>query len=318
MTNTLWRRLISFLLCLIAGQSVLIADELRLIRYTDLWASSPARIADAAGITYLPELKRLLISDSEISEYGQLKDPKTGEKIFKGRNIFECSLDAMTLHRSYQALPTDPRKSEPVGIAWNPLDRHVYVVDDNEKRILRYRFNDRSRFGSPVATTLTSRNGAYTDPEGIAVDPTTGDLLIVSGTKNERVLRYHFHVERDEFEFISEFSVAEHISDPEGIAIHPVDRHIFAVSSGGIAEFTARGRFVHFFEFRLPKTMNVVLRLPGGATFAPSSDTDDSNDELSLYVTCRGVDNGQFPEQNSLDGGLAEFELLRTPKPKRD
>ena len=143
MTTIKWRRLVNFWLFLVAGQSVAPADELRLLRYTDLWNSSPIGSTDAAGITYLPKLGRLLISDSEISEYGQLKDPQSVETVFRGRNIFECSLDATRLHDSYMAFPTNPRRSEPVGIAWNPLDGHVYVVDDDEKRILRYRFDER-------------------------------------------------------------------------------------------------------------------------------------------------------------------------------
>jgi DNA-binding beta-propeller fold protein YncE len=287
------------------------ADRLELVRYTNLWTDSPARIADAAGVTYVPDRGHLLIADSEISEYGDHTDPATGELVFKGNNVFEVSLDAVEVHGRWLATPPDPKRSEPVGIVWHPGDGHVYVTDDDQKRIFRYSFNDTHSFGLPLASALTSFDGRYTDPEGITVDPASGDLLVVSGTKKERVLRFRFDARQDTFFFVSEFSVSPHLGDPEGIAVHPVTGHVFAVASKGIAEFTGGGTFVQKFDYTFLEGTGVTFRLPGGGTFAPSSDPNDTRDLLSLYVTCRGIDNGAFPQKNSLDGGLAELRLVR-------
>jgi len=287
------------------------ADRLELVRYTNLWTDSPARIADAAGVTYVSDRGHLLIADSEISEYGDHTDPATGELVFKGHNVFEVSLDAVEVHGRWLATPPDPKRSEPVGIVWHPGDGHVYVTDDDQKRIFRYAFQDTHSFGLPLASALTSFDERYTDPEGITVDPASGDLLVVSGTKEERVLRFRFDAQADTFRFVSEFTVTPHLKDPEGIAVHPVSGHVFTVASDGIAEFTREGSFVQKFNYSFLEGSGVTFKLPGGGTFAPSSDPNDMRDALSLYITCRGIDNGAFPKKNSLDGGLAELRLVR-------
>ena len=289
------------------------ADRLELVRYTNLWTQSPVRSSDTAGITYLANRGHLLIADSEISEYGDLEDPATGEKVFAGVNVLETTLDAAERHGAWLAAPPDPKRSEPVGIAWHPADGHVYITDDDQKRIFRYPFEGTNSFGKPLASAYTSFDGRYTDPEGLAVDPLSGDLLVASGSKEERVLRFTYDALADTFRYISDFAVAPHIADPEGIAIHPVTGHVFMVAGKGIAEFTSTGEFVQVFDYGFLEDSGVTFVLPGGGTFAPSSDPNDARDALSLYVTCRGIDNGRFPEKNTLDGGLAELRLIREP-----
>lgn len=286
------------------------ADRLELIAYTNLWTDSPVRSADASGVTWDPVAGHLLIADSEISEYGESTDPATGERIFRGVNVFAVSLDARTLHGAWLATPPDPSRSEPVGIAWHP-DGHVYMTDDDAKGLFRYRYGGDVAFGQPLAAAGTSFDGRYTDPEGLAVDPLTGEFLVASGTREEKIMRFRFDATADTFRYVSEVAIGEHISDPEGIAVHPGNGHLFVVAADGIAEFTGPGRFVQFFDFGFLAGTGVTFTLPGGGTFAPTSDPDDDPAALALYVTCRGIDNGAFPERNALDGGLAELRLVR-------
>ena len=298
------------------------ADRLELVRYTDLWTGSPVRSSDASGVTYLPERGRLLIADSEISEYGKAADPATGRRIFEGYNVFEASLDLSARLGAHLASPADTDRREPVGIVYNSADGHVYVTDDDQKRIYRYPFERGHRFGDPVASALTSFDGPvasaltsfdgrYTDPEGITCDPATGELFVCSGTREERVLVFRFDAAADTFTFVRDFPVDDHLRDPEGIGLDPGTGHLFLVSAEGIAEFARDGAFVQFFDFGFLEGTGVTFTLPGGLTFAPSSDPNDPVETHSLYVTCRGVDNGAFPEKNSLDGGLAELRLVR-------
>lgn len=290
------------------------ADRLQLVRYTNLWTQSPVRSPDTAGVTYLTNRGHLLITDSEISEYGEHVDPVTGELIFAGANVFETTLDAAECFGTWLATPPDPARSEPVGITWHPINGHVFITDDDEKRIFRYAFEGiRDAFGRPLTSALTSFDGRYTDPEGIAVDPTTGNLLVVSGTRNERVLRFRYDAIADTFTFVSDFTISDHISDPEGIAVHPISGHTFTIAEDGIAEFTAEGDFVQIYDYGFLKGTGVTFVLPGGGTFAPSSDPNDARDALSLYVTCRGIDNSRFPAEYTLDGGLAELRLVKEP-----
>jgi len=297
------------------------ADRLELIRYVNLWDNNSVRSSDTSGITYHPSSGRLIIADSEISEYGNATDAD-GKRIFSGHNIFEVSLDLRNLIRAYFAAPDSGKKTEPTGIAYNPLDGHVYVTDDDRKRILRYRYDDGDRFGSPVAETETSLDSLYTDPEGIGCDPRTGILYVVSGTKEERVLKFRFDTKSGVFVSLGEFSVASHITDPEGIGIDPVTGNVFLVSTGGIAEFEKDGTFVQFFDYSFFRDeaeliLNVAKTLPGGLTFAPSSDPNDNPDIYSIYITHRGIDNGAFPEKNTLDGAVSELRLVREHKPNK-
>lgn len=288
------------------------ADRLELVRYTHLWEDSPVRSSDASGITYLPGRGQLLIVDSEISEYGDAVDPASGQLIFEGNNAFESPLDLSARTAAYLAAPPNTDQREPVGIVYNPADGHVYVVDDDRKRIYRYPFGSDGHFGKPVATALTSFDDRYSDPEGITLDPKTGEIFVASGTKKERVLVFRFDAVADTFTFLRDFPIHEQIADPEGIGLDPVTGHLFLVGKKGIAEFRRDGHFVQFFGFGFLKGTGVTFTLPGGLTFAPSSDPNDPAETHSLYVTCRGIDNGAFPDRNTLDGGVAELRLLRT------
>ena len=308
-----------FQIVLIAGlvcvcEASFAADRLELVSHVNLWAGSPVRSSDTSGITYHPPSGHLIIADSEISEYGSATD-ENGQRIFSGNNIFEVSLDLRTRFASHFAAPDSGVATEPVGIAYNPTDGCVYITDDDRQKIFRYRYDEGDRFGSPIAETRTSLDLRYTDPEGIACDPTTGLLYVVSGTKEERVLAFRFDTDDGVFVSQGEFSIAAHMSDPEGIGIDPATGNVFLVSTGGIAEFGKDGAFVQSFDFSFFNDMNVARTLPGGLTFAPSSDPNDNPDTFSIYITHRGVDNGHFPERNTLDGAVSELRLVRQRTP---
>ena len=286
------------------------ADRLELIKHVNLWTESPVRSSDTSGLTYHPPSGHLIIADSEISEYGSATDAD-GKRIFSGYNVFEVSLDLRTRFNEHFAAPDIGEATEPVGIAYNPTDGHVYVTDDDRKKIFRYRYDEGPKFGNPVAETNTSLDSRYTDPEGIACNPETGILYVVSGTKEERVLKFRFDTDTGLFVSLGEFSVASHIQDPEGIGIDPETGNVFLVSARGIAEFKKGGTFVQFFDYSFFGETKVKGTLPGGLTFAPSSDPNDHPDNYSIYISHRGIDNGQFPGKNTLDGAVSEVRLVR-------
>ena len=285
-------------------------DRLELIRYVNLWRASPVRSPDTAGLTYHPPSGRLIIVDSEVNEYGETTDAN-GQRIFSGHNVFEVSLDLRRRFDAHFAGPVGGMVTEPTGIAYNPKDGHVYVTDDDRRKIFRYRFDGKRKFGPPVAETKTSLDGRYTDPEGIACDPATGILYVVSGTKQERVLTFRYDTDAGKFVSLGEFSVASHIRDPEGIGIDPETGNVFLVSGRGIAEFRKDGAFVQFFDYTFFNRTNVARTLPGGLTFAPSSNPNDHPGNYSIYISHRGIDNGAFPRKNSLDGAISELRLVR-------
>ena len=297
-------------LLLVAGSVT--ADYLELVRHVNLWDESPVRSSDTSDLTYHPPSGRLIIVDSEISEYGDLKTPD-GELVFDGNNVFVASLDLSQRLAAYFAPADSGIETEPVGIAYNPSDGHLYVVDDDRKRIFRYRYDDEDQFGPPIATVETTIDGRYSDPEGITCDPKTGILYVASGSKDERVLKFRFDEATNAFEYLGEFGVSERINDPEGIAIEPASGNIFLVSRDGIAEFGIDGSFVQFFDFSFFNRPDIASTLPGGMTFAPSSDPNDPPDTWSMFVSHRGIDNGKYPRVNTLDGAVSEIRVVREP-----
>lgn len=304
------RRMSAVLVLLMAGCAW--ADRLELVNHVDLW-NGPVRSPDPADIAYHSPSGRLLVADSEISEYGESVGPDGGI-IFEGVNIFETSLDLDVRWASYLAAPSGGCPCEPVGIVYNPADDHVYVTDDDRKKIFRYRYSETGQFGEPLSEIGTSVDGGYTDPEGITCDPETGVLYVVSGTKEERVLKFRFDEEKNAFEYLGDFSVEAHSQDPEGIGLDPESGNLFLVGGKGIAEYTREGEFVQAFDFSFLQEAQIKWRLPGGLVFAPSSDPNDHPDSHSMYITCRGIDNGAFPGKNSLDGAVSEIRLVREPR----
>ena len=292
------------------------ADRLELIRHVNLWDETPVRSSDASGITYHAPSGHLLIADSEISEYGESLAPD-GELVFQGFDIFEVQLGLAAEPRCYLTAAAPDGRREPTGIAYNPLDGHVYVADDNQKKLYRYQFDGDVRFGEPLAQVSTSVGGRYSDPEGLVCDPKTGVLYVCSGTQEEKVIMFRFDAEADSFEYLGEFPVHEHIQDPEGIGFEPVTGNLFIVCRNGIAEFRPDGRFVQYFDHADIPEAHTEGKLTGGLTFAPSSDPNDHPDTWSIYMTYRGIDNGKFPEQNTLDGAVAELRLVREQRVAR-
>ncbi len=306
-------KLLAFALVgLVSSSTAWAGDRLELVRYVPLWKGSSVRSPDSSGIAFDSFRKRLLITDSEISEYGNQRD-SDGELIFQDRNAFATDFALKTLSGRHLVAPIPGMPTEPVGITYNPVDDAFYVVDDDRKRIDRYPAAVDRPFDQPSASASTSVNGGYSDPEGITCDPVTGELFVVSGTKNERVLRFRYQAKDESFAYLGSFPVSERIRDPEGIACDPQSRNLFLVSSTGIAEFTQKGKFVQFFDYGFMKPHGQMLTAAGGGTFAPTSDPNDSPEEYALYVTCRGIDNGAFPEKDSLDGAVAELKLIRRP-----
>jgi len=294
----------------LASEGTFAADRLELVKHVNLWTGSPVRSPDTSGLTYHSPSGRLIIADSEVSEYGDATDAN-GKRIFSGHNVFEVSLDLRKRFEAHLASPGSGSATEPTGIAYNPKDGHIYVADDDRKKVFRYPFDGGRKFGPPSAETKTGLDGRYTDPEGIACDPETGTLYVMSGTQAERVLKFRFDTDAGKFVSLGDFSVAAHIRDPEGIGVDPATGNLFLVSTGGIAEFEKDGTFVQFFDYTFFDRTDVASTLPGGLTFAPSSDPNDHPDNYSIYISHRGIDNGAFPGKNTLDGAVSELRLVR-------
>jgi len=295
--------LILIVLVIAVNVGLLKAGEIKLVRAFQTWPGIMS--TDPAGIVYHPPSGHLFIADSEISEI---------EAIWNCENIFEVSLAGDQVFNTYDAyvnggLPCDDpgvtpynirRDREPTGITYNEFDGFFYIANDDRTRILRYK----TTFGEAVDAKFVQ--GA--DLEGITSDPTTGYLYIVVGVDGigddgiSRVLVYNSNLDS-----LSEFTVANRVRDPEGIAYNQQLNHLFLVSQADmkIFEYTLTGEFVTDYDL---SHLNPAPIDPQGLTFAPSSDLNDNPGNLNLYIVDGQLDNGPYPDER--DGIIYEVEIF--------
>ena len=257
----------------------------------------PSDIAYIPTTPYLATSNRLLIADGEVDEMA----------IYAGANLFETTLSG-ALQRTYTTVPDLSR--EPVGLAFNPNNGHLFISDDNSNQPLieidpgadkLYRTND-------DRSTKFSVRDAYgvIDPEGVeyARIGTTDWLFFADGLSNEvHLVRPGPNGKFDGLDdLVTHFdSAILGVTDPEGIAYHPVSGTLFLVGKPAtrIAEITLTGALVRYLDITAAKA-----KKPAGLTFAPGS---QNANQWHLYIVDRKVDNDSDPNEN--DGMLYEIAL---------
>ncbi len=267
----------------------MLTGDITLINSFENWNGGIIPSTDAAGLGYYPVTGNLVIADSEINELS----------VFTGDNIFEVSLSGDQLVRGAMS-----GSSEPTGIVYSEFDQFFYVTNDDGDRTI-------TRYATDLETPLLVKSviddvPSAGDPEGVSANPANGDLYVVSGDTGQLVQVVTFD---KDLNFKSSFSLADRLTDAEGIAYHEPTNHLFVVSGGQrvILEYTLEGLFVEEYDI---SGFEPFSQSAQGLTFAPSSSTLDSPDVLSLYIADGGRDNfedGRIYEARIGDGGESGF-----------
>lgn len=266
-----------------------------LIRTVATSGFSPAS-PDPAGIAYFPDSTELMISDSEVNEM----------TIFDNANLFRTDLTGTVS----TTLNTVPFSKEPTGLALNLNNAHLFVSDDNEREI--YELDPGSDgIYDPVNDTVTllpTSGFGSNDPEGVAYDSELNRLFILDGIAaevyiltagNDGIFNGVSPNGDDQF---TQFDVTQlGIPDPEGIDYNPHKETLFITGHGAdlVIEVTTAGVLVNSFDISVVNPVALA-----GVAYAPGSTNPNI---MSLYVTDRGIDNGEDPNEN--DGLLYEFSL---------
>jgi hypothetical protein len=260
------------------------------LNYFDTYSGGIVLSTDPSGITYFGN--HLFISDSEINETGSAAD----SGYFVGHNIFETSLDGSVVYGQYMTSPLNG-SIEPTGICYNPIDGYFYITNDDTRSLYQYEFNDE---GFSLLNSWKLKQELFDltdygieDPEGIGVNPITGHLIIADGEDGSfggrRILIVE--VSDNSISLVDSFSVADNITDPEGVTYHENSGHLFIMSGPDrmIFEFDIEGNYIDEYDISgfLP-----LPRSAQGLTFAPSS---ADNSRLSLYFSDGGLD--ESPER---------------------
>lgn len=266
-----------------------------LVRTTQTSKYSPPS-PDPSGLAYLSGTGRMFISDGEVDEMG----------IFRGKNLFATTRAGSVLYTGV----SKPWSNEPVGVGYNPRNKHLFVSDDDQKEVFEIVAGGDGRFGTTDDTVrhFDTKGFGNNDPEGLDYDNETNSLWIVSGLETDvfrvRPGRDGRFGTSDDVE--SRFDVGKYgARDPEGLGYDAVRNTVLIVDDGSdtIYELAANGSLLNTI-----RTGSAGMRAAAGLAVGPSS----SGSGRSYYVVARGLDNDSNPTEN--DGKLYEFKALLSTK----
>lgn len=291
----------------------LLSADISLVRYFETWDGSPIRSTDPAGITYHPPSGRLLLVDSEIEEMPE----------FVGNNIFEISTRGDTVYRSIASGNTEPTgiaysafdgyfyvtnddtrlltrydanlntplasvdtrtatstATDPEDVAVDPATGTIYVVDGSAggRQVLVYDSNLVFQYRFSVANQLL-------DGEGIAFDPVTENLFIVS-TPNLGIFEF-----TTSGQYVQSYDLSELVPQPvtpQGLAFAPTSDPndapdvlaLYIVD--GMIDNSADGRVFETVISRDSEIQSLEARIETG--------TDDAEERSSGSVALAGGD----------------------------
>ncbi len=249
--------------------------------------SSPS--PDPAGIVYLSNINRLLISDSEVNE----------TPIFEGNNLFTVSLNGNTTNIG----DVLDFSTEPTGLAYRAATNTLFISDDAARRVTGISPGNDNVFGTNddiLVNRFPTRPFGSDDPEDLAYHSGSNTLFIADGFDS---VVYEVNLGGN---LVSSFSTASFgLFDPEGVGINDRSGNLFMVGepTNFVFETTTDGDLVQKIFIG-----NANPVQPAGVEIAPRSNGNPN--QTSLYVVDRGIDESVNINEN--DGKLYEFALGAT------
>jgi len=257
---------------------------------------------DATGIDYWPPTGNLLIADSEVEEM---------PAYWQGSNVFQSTLSGTLV----STCSTRAFTREPTGLAVNSTNRHIFFSDDGDDLIYEVNVgNDNTYCTADDTVTQTRLFDLYgiSDAEDVAYGNNT--IFVADGASaevyiiplgNNHVLGggddgpvTHFDTSRYGFNIL------------EGLGYNADNGTLLLVSTKAadkyVGETTPSGELLRAYDLSLPDYNGLTHR--EDVTFAPGSQNPAIK---SLYITDRGVDNNQDPNEN--DGEVYEIRIGGSP-----
>ena len=286
-------------LALASPQAVGGVEYASLVQVIDTSQWSP-RSPDPSGIAYRASSNTLLIVDGEVEEMPAL---------FAGKNVFEASLSGSLLG----TFSTIGFTNEPVGVAVNPANGHIFISDDSKERVFEIDAGpDGLYFTSDDLRTSFSTLAFSTDPEGLAFGQ--GNLFVTDGVNAEiNVVNpgpngmFDGVPPAGDDQFTHFDTAVLGLRDPETVEFNDETGTLFIVSRLDLlmVETTTTGQLIRKIDIACADAL-----YPAGLALAPGSQNPGVR---NLYIAARGVDNNQDPNEN--DGKIYEVALNAPPPP---
>jgi hypothetical protein len=259
-----------------------------------------------SGIAWMPSPTgsggNLVMVDSEVDEMG----------IYKGSNMWMFSTGGPVS----QTGVTTRYSREPTGVAYDPVTRTMYVSDDDKRTITSFTAGSDGKFGTSddPTSSYSASDAGDSDPEGVAVDSTTGDLYLAGGV-TKAFSRVQQGADRklgtsDDVE--QKFDVSKYgLRDMEGVAYDEARQRVvaFCHSSKRLYELDRSGTLLRIVDISATSPKG-----GGDVTIGPAS----SGGGTSYWIAMRGVDNDRDPNEN--DGKIYEVSVpgFTPPPPAND
>lgn len=236
--------------------------------------------SDPSGVTLLPS-GNLLFVDSEIDE----------TPWFTGVNVFEVARDGQLVRTA----TTTAFSVEPTGVAWNPVTSTLFLTDDDQRTMFQCALDDT---GLTLVDAFSLTPFGQWDPEGVAVDPTTGHLWVAGGS-----MRLVQELTPDGT-LVSTFTVPTAVPDPKDVAWDPVRGDLLLVSGPKkvLHRFSTAGQLLGETSLK-PLRQEYGINLLNGVVVAPAT---SGGGDLSLWFADYGWDE-------QLDGRFFEASLDDSP-----
>jgi uncharacterized protein YjiK/PKD repeat protein len=271
----------------------------RLVRTIDGSRLNPPS-PDTSGAVYEPASDRLVIVDSEVDEM----------PIFANANIWELTKTGSVTGTGLTTLFSN----EPTGVAYKPSNDHLFISDDDRKKVFELARGPDGRHGTAddVRTELSTSAFGNTDLEDVTYD-TKANVLYTSDGVGREIYRIapgsngRFDgVAPAGDDVVTHFDVQVYgVDDAEGVGydgerdtLFVVDRH-----SHLLVEVTPDGALIEKVDY----SSAPVLK-PSGMAVAPAS---DGSGRMDLWITDRGIDNNSEPSEN--DGKVVEVTADLVP-----
>jgi hypothetical protein len=252
---------------------------------------------DPAGLEFRTTTGKLLMSDSEVDEMS----------IWQGKNVFESS-PAGGLTATCNVLNFS---KEPAGVTENPDNRHVFISDDGKSMVFEIDLGPDNIYCTADDTRRSINTLAFNDVDPEALAFGQGKLIVTDGMGAEVYIiapgtNQTFGDSDDQITHFDTMSMG--IRDPEGIGYNAARDSLFITGRQDLVliETTFSGTVLSVWDI---STFSGVLH-PSGLACGPGS---QDQTKTSIYVSDRGVDNNDNPNEN--DGKIYEFEIGNTPPP---
>jgi hypothetical protein len=267
---------------------------------TAAWSpSSP----DPSGIAYDSINNKLIICDGEVEEM----------TIYAGKNVWETNLSGV-VQRSWTTFGTF--SAEPTGAAFNVDNKHLFITDDDARKIFEVNPGPDGLYGTSDDTRTSFGTLAFgsDDPEGCSYDHVNHKLFIADGISEEIYILtpgpngVFDGVAPGGDDVMTHFDTTQYgVDDPETVEYKEDTGTLLIVSHNTkeLVEVTETGALVASTDISFAPLQN-----PAGAAYAPSSFDPTKK---SLYIVNRGTDNDTDPTEN--DGTLVEIALTGGPPP---